>query len=58
MTTLFRKVLIGMTTMSEAEECHYCGQNDPDVTYTPVVFGPGEPSSLVCEDCMEEKPWK
>lgn len=44
--------------MSNPTECDYCGQSDEEVTYTLLTFSPSEPSTLVCEDCMEEKPWK
>jgi hypothetical protein len=39
-------------------ECDYCGQNDPNVNYTERKPYKHEPSSIVCEDCMEERPWK
>lgn len=39
-------------------ECDYCGQSDPDVAYTIRKPYEHEPASVVCEDCMEEQPWK
>lgn len=42
----------------DARECNYCGQNDPEVKMTLLTFGPNEPATLVCPDCMEEEPWK
>lgn len=52
------EVPIKMTRDFEEQECHYCGQSDPDLRYTvrkPYEF---EPASIVCEDCMEVRPWK
>lgn len=40
------------------KECTWCGQGDPEATYTwrqPYDF---EPGSWACESCMEERPWK
>lgn len=39
-------------------ECDYCGQNDPEVNYTVRKPYEHEPATTVCEDCMEERPWK
>lgn len=39
-------------------ECDYCGQNDPGVKYSIHQPYAHEPASVVCEDCMEERPWK
>lgn len=38
--------------------CDYCGQDDPEVEMTLLTFGPNEPATVVCPDCMEERPWK
>jgi hypothetical protein len=40
------------------KECTWCGQDDPEATYTwrqPYDF---EPGSWACVSCMEERPWK
>ena len=39
-------------------ECDYCGQNDPEVNYTVRKPYEHEPATTVCDDCMEEQPWK
>lgn len=52
------EVPINMSKNLEEQECHYCGQSDSECDYTvrkPYEF---EPAMLVCEDCMEEQPWK
>lgn len=42
----------------EEPECHYCGQSDEEAVY--IIHKPYEfePASIVCEDCMEARPWK
>lgn len=39
-------------------ECDYCGQSDPEMNYTVSKSYPNEPERIVCDDCMDEQPWK
>lgn len=42
----------------DEQECAYCGQSDGDMTYTIHKPYDSEPASVVCDDCMDEQPWK